>query len=304
MQEMRPWYQAAIQNKGKLNWTDPYPDAATGYMIVTLSKTIEDGNKTIGVLAMHISLTSLSDLVTQTKFGETGYAVLIDKSGKFVAHPDQTKISTDLSKEAIYKHMTDQSGSMITEYNGAERIIGYSTLPTTGWSIAGIMDVQEVSNQVNQTVPFTLLILAIILVLCILITYTITKSLTKPLKQLQSSIQQMANGDLTVESKISRRDELGTLARGFDQMALQMKDLMQKVKILSSKLNESSITLVANAEENAAASNQVAITMEGIASEATHQAEVVQTNQTVHAMTCCISIITYRQSRKSYTSSS
>ncbi len=282
---LRPWYQAAIHNKGKLNWTEPYPDAATGYMIVTLSKTIEDGDKTIGVLAMHISLTSLSDLVTQTKFGESGYAVLIDKNGKFVAHPDPTMISTDLSKEAIYKNMTGQSGSMIAEYNGAERIIGYSTLPTTGWMIAGIMDVQEVSKQVNQTVPFTLLILAVILVLGIIITYIITRSLTKPLEQLQSSIQQMENGDLTVESNISRRDEFGTLAKGFDQMAFQMKGLMQKIKIHSNKLNESAITLVANAEENAAASNQVAVTMEEIASGATHQAEVVQANQSaIHDM--------------------
>ena len=54
---------------------------------------------------MHISLTSLSDLITQTKFGESGYTVLIDKNGKFVAHPDPTIISTDLSQEAIYKKM-------------------------------------------------------------------------------------------------------------------------------------------------------------------------------------------------------
>ncbi len=276
---VRPWYQAAIQNKGKLNWTEPYPDAATGYMIVTLSKTIEDGDKTIGVLAMHISLTSLSDLITQTKFGENGYTVLIDHSGKFVAHPDQTKISTDFSQEAIYKQMNGKSGSMIEEYNGAERIIGYSTLPTTGWTIAGFMDIQEVSNQVNRTVPFTLLILAIVLVLGIMITYIITRSLIKPISQLQTSIQQMENGDLTVESNITRRDELGALARGFDKMTLQMKELMQKVKTLSSKVNESSITLVANAEESAAASNQVAVTMEEIASGATHQAEVVQAIQ-------------------------
>ena len=93
------------------------------------------------------------------------------------------------------------------------------------------MNVKEVSKQVNQTVPFTLFILAIILVLCIFITYIITRSLTKPLKQLQSSIQQMDDGDLTVESKIARRDELGALAKGFDRMALQMKELMQKIKI-------------------------------------------------------------------------
>ena len=276
---VRPWYQAAIQNKGKLNWTEPYPDAATGDMIVTLSKTIEDGDKTIGVLAMHISLTTLTSLINQTKFGENGYAVLIDKSGKFVAHPDKTQISADLSKEAIYKQMSGKSGSMIEEYKGAKRIIGYSTLPTTGWIIAGIMDVQEVSNQVNQTVPFTLLTLFIVLVLCIIITYIITRSLIKPLKQLQVVTKQMAAGDLTVESNISRRDELGTLATGFDTMAAHMKELMQHVRTLSSKVNESSITLVANAEENSAASNQVAVTMEEIASGATHQAEVVQANQ-------------------------
>ena len=64
-----------------------------------------------------------------------------------------------------------------------------------------------------------------------------------------------------------------------------MKGLMQKIKIHSNKLNESAITLVANAEENAAASNQVAVTMEEIASGATHQAEVVQANQSaIHDM--------------------
>ena len=42
---------------------------------------------------------------------------------------------------------------------------------------------------------------------------------------------------------------------------------------------------MANAEENAAASNQVAVTMEEIASGATHQAEVVQENQSaIHAL--------------------
>src|SRR4051794_23891174 len=49
--------------------------------------------------------------------------------------------------------------------------------------------------------------------------------------------------------------------------------------MLSRKVSESSIPLVANAEENAAAANQVAMTMEEIASGATYQAEVVQTNQ-------------------------
>jgi methyl-accepting chemotaxis protein len=62
---------------------------------------------------MHMSLTSLTDLVNQTKFGESGYAVLIDKSGKFITHPDQTKISTDLSKEAIYKQMNNESGFIV-----------------------------------------------------------------------------------------------------------------------------------------------------------------------------------------------
>ncbi|QEK11615.1 hypothetical protein FQB35_04140 [Crassaminicella thermophila] len=45
---VRPWYKKAIENKGKTVLSEPYQDASTGEVVITVAKTVLDGNKVIG----------------------------------------------------------------------------------------------------------------------------------------------------------------------------------------------------------------------------------------------------------------
>ncbi|WP_285768580.1 methyl-accepting chemotaxis protein [Peribacillus sp. SI8-4] len=275
----REWYQTALKEKNETIWTEPYTDQATNEMVITAAKAIYDGDRLIGVLGVDISIDTLVKMVNQTKFGETGYSVLLDKKGAFVTHPDKEKIQQDISKENIFKKMKSESGSMIEEYEGKKRIIGYATNPTTGWRIAGLMDENEVIVRASPMIKDNIITLLIVFTITALSAIFITRSLTNPIKKLQGSIRKMADGDFTAKNSISRTDEIGQLAEDTNMMARNMSQMLGKVNNLSDKVSDSSMTLVASAEENSAAANEVALTMEQIASGAIDQIEVGQNNE-------------------------
>ncbi|MGE7685226.1 methyl-accepting chemotaxis protein [Peribacillus simplex] len=89
----------------------------------------------------------------------------------------------------------------------------------------------------------------------------------------------MADGDFTSKNSISRKDEIGQLAEDTSLMTRNMSHMLGVVNNLSDKVSDSSMTLVASAEENSAAANEVAMTMEQIAAGAIDQIEVGQNNE-------------------------
>ncbi len=60
----RPWYQAAEEAGGKVVITDPYVDAASGKMMVTLSQTGGDGR---GVIAVDVDVDRISEIAKKLK---------------------------------------------------------------------------------------------------------------------------------------------------------------------------------------------------------------------------------------------
>jgi len=64
--------------------------------------------------------------------------------------------------------------------------------------------------------------LAIVVLLC----YGFAYHLTKPLRKLQHAVDRFGRGDLTTRVESNRRDELGQLARTFNQMADRIETLL------------------------------------------------------------------------------
>lgn len=70
--------------------------------------------------------------------------------------------------------------------------------------------------------PYHLWILGIVVLLC----YGLALHLTSPVRSLQRAVDSFGTGDLTVRAPATRRDELGQLARTFNQMAERIQTLV------------------------------------------------------------------------------
>jgi two-component system sensor histidine kinase CpxA len=68
--------------------------------------------------------------------------------------------------------------------------------------------------------------LSILGILAVL-SYAFARRLTNPVKRLQTVVEQFGHGDLAARTRSRRRDEIGTLARSFDQMADRIAVLLQ-----------------------------------------------------------------------------
>ncbi len=60
----------------------------------------------------------------------------------------------------------------------------------------------------------------------VLLSYVLALHLTSPLRRLQKAVEQFGRGDFSARVKSRRRDELGQVARTFDQMADRMQTLL------------------------------------------------------------------------------
>ena len=276
----RPWYQAAVENK-EVTWTEAYVDTATNQTIITLTKPVYENATLVGVMGIDISIQTLTELINKTKFGNTGFAFILDQNGHILAHPDESKVTQDFNKEKVYQQMINETGSLTGHLDGKDRIFGYATNPTTQWKLVGLLDSSEAESRVNASLLSILTTLAAILILAAVLSFFIAKSITKPLIQLKTTVQQMANGDLTATSDINRSDEIGQLAHNFDKMVLRLQGMLRSIRTISEKVTDSSMTLVASSEENTAASNEVAMTIQQIAGGTSDQAEILQDNETV-----------------------
>jgi PAS domain-containing protein len=87
--EQRPWYIAASpkQNPGRdVVWSEPYLDAANNGVVVTSSLPIIDEHSVFrGVIAIDLKLADITTLISTIRYGESGYAFLIDRDGHMIA---------------------------------------------------------------------------------------------------------------------------------------------------------------------------------------------------------------------------
>ncbi|MCL2179739.1 MAG: ATP-binding protein [Treponema sp.] len=83
----RPWYLGAYAGNGGICYTDPYIDAETGELNLSVSKLVFDsGGTPFGVVAFDVYLSSITDFIIGMNFLGNGYGALLDSQRRFIIH--------------------------------------------------------------------------------------------------------------------------------------------------------------------------------------------------------------------------
>jgi methyl-accepting chemotaxis protein len=113
----KPWYTEALKNKDSIVVSDLYKDEKSGQTTVTISRTVQYKNDTVGVLAMDIDMNNLANQLSNIKIGKAGYVFIINKTGIVISHPENSKIGTDLPTKMSYWKNVSSKESGFEEYN-------------------------------------------------------------------------------------------------------------------------------------------------------------------------------------------
>ncbi|MGP4062379.1 methyl-accepting chemotaxis protein [Halobacillus sp. H74] len=270
----RLWYEKSLENLGEVIWTEPYVDAASGDTVVSAARAIESGGDVAGVFSIDFTVTTLFEMVDDVKIGETGHSVMVSDTGVFLVHPNKDMIGESAEGTPYYSAIaSSEQGSYEFTEDGEKKVAAFATNPQTGWKMMGIVNVSDFQQQASQILLPIVIVLIVVILISLLIAVMLTRHLTKPIKQLQQLMSKAGQGNFSIHAKMDRSDEIGDLSNDFQHMIDSIQSLLKKVKSSSGLVSESAENMLANAEQNTAASNEISRAIQEIATGAQYQTE-------------------------------
>ncbi|MBR0668365.1 GAF domain-containing protein [Roseomonas hellenica] len=89
----RPWYQGALQ-QGGVAWTDVYVFFTSRTPGLSVSVPTDWGEP-VGAIGLDIDLVALSRFLAGLQVGRHGQAMILDREGRLIAHPDPARVLRD-----------------------------------------------------------------------------------------------------------------------------------------------------------------------------------------------------------------
>ncbi|MBS7661108.1 methyl-accepting chemotaxis protein [Pseudomonas lalucatii] len=283
----RPWYPVAKSANSAL-LTEPYPDAATGEILISAVAKLSDRGQFKGAFGGDISLKTISDTINTLDFNGAGYAFLLTREGNIISHPN-----TELNGKPLGELFDGKVPALRQELSaiaGAGKELLVSFTPLSGlkgmdWYIGVVLDESKVMAEANalswRAATGTLLGVA----LSLLLLGALVARLLRPLSQLQGSLRDInsGEGDLTRRLPAQGDDEIASVEREFNGFLENLQGLIGDVMGSSRQVRES--TSLTSSEANQAASrlqeqlqelDQLATAMQEMASTAEEVARNAQ----------------------------
>ncbi|HAS6832308.1 TPA: HAMP domain-containing protein [Vibrio parahaemolyticus] len=221
----RPWFIAA-KNKGDLVVTDPYVDASSKNVIISVGTPVKQNGQFLAGMFYDLELTSLSDLVNQVKLFDAGYLFLVTDDGTTIAHP-QSKYNGE--KLNSYLPQVDlNKATQHIEVDNNPYMVSLTHIPSENWYVGAIIDETAAYSVVGE-LRNSAIIYSIIAVLASVIALTLLiRTLMRPLDTLNTAIKDVASGkgDLTQRLETDTDQEFSELAKNFNTF---MENLQQQI---------------------------------------------------------------------------
>jgi methyl-accepting chemotaxis protein len=200
---------------------------ATGKPGLSLAAPLHDAQQNIvGVLFLMSHLTSVSQAVTDIQIGKSGFAILLDQSGKAIAHgrPEMVKEALqDLRMHPAFRNKQVTGQPAVYEEQGTRKI-AYTQKTQQGWTLITQQDYDEAYAPLYETWRYGVILLSVTTGLFTGLAYLLAKRLSNPIRQLTATAEQISLGQLdAVVAGTERGDELGALARAIARLEVSMK---------------------------------------------------------------------------------
>ena len=240
---------AKAMSKNDAVITDPYYDPSSDSVMASCSAPIfNDQNQYIGCITVDLSLETISDIISNIKVGQNGYAILTMGDGTYIYTKDSSKvtnamnIANDTGINAIASTvLSNEKGE--TEFNSSEgkMRVYYSTMPEVGWKLLLLLPNSEVFS-VAQRMMLVIIIIAIVAILITsLLIFFIAKGIAKPIVKVKEFAKDLANGDFTVSKiAVGRSDEIGQMSESLNEMYESNSEVIRNISIGSNEVSGSS----------------------------------------------------------------
>lgn len=292
----RIWFSGALEaGEGNCAYTDPYIDAITGSVVVSVSTPVKiQGHQCVLMFDINIDtiLNKVNSLTT-----DNNTAFMTTQDGMIVTHPNTDYLIKDESSTNIsdVTKNINQSSTHITEftdYDNTVRYLATATVPATGWNLSVTLAKSSVSAQVKKALILPIVVGVVLLAASVIFVSAVLKKQLTPMNEMKEFVNKniMGEGNSVYEDEASEiKVMINELQEKFLRIVMETKD---KSVVISDETGEIT-NLVQNMAETIA---QISDMMDNVVAKSDMQTdsvlqisssceEVVQTVDTLSAQT-------------------
>ncbi|MEN2769165.1 methyl-accepting chemotaxis protein [Ornithinibacillus xuwenensis] len=275
------WYVQGMQSDVPV-WTAPYYDETLGQTFITTAVSFNNQEKNIsGVITSDYVLNSIQAVISEIQVEDSGYAVLIDQDGNFLAHPDQEKLMTsnlaeDIKNdgEAVDGIVSKENGKEIVQIAGSEYEVHFKTLPKVGWKIVLFAPTDELYASLPVLLNKLIITSSILIIFIILIVFYIGKTVSKDANRMNAQLEILASGDLTKRLDTKSKDEFGQMGQHFNHSVNSLQSMLSTIASSTEHVAATAEQLSASSEEINSSVEEVANSIQDVADNASSQSEL------------------------------
>ena len=223
----RDYFKETMRTRASV-LSQPVRGLITGRPLVAMTAPIFDTQGAVtGMLVGTLDLGRNSFIkdISINRIGKTGYFYLLTQSGIYVAHPDDTRLLTNVydrkgASPAISLALGGFQGTTkSTTRFGIEALFSFKKLSSTDWVVAAIYPTKEAFEPVSKVVFNAILIALLLTCLLVPLAWWLIGRQLVPLQQLRNRMLNTHDDATPIVVPFAHKyDEIGDLARAFDDL--------------------------------------------------------------------------------------
>jgi methyl-accepting chemotaxis protein len=262
--------------RGETVISDPVIARSTGHLVTIVAVPVKVNGQVTGVLYGSVDMEGLSKKVLSIKIGQTGYAYVMQQNGLTIIHPDKEvamKLNAvsepklpEILRAVNARIVKGEKGFATYEYGGVKKMVSFAPIEGAKWFLAVNVPEAEVTGTLAALTTISLVTVVVVLVVAALFIAWFARRIARPVQQLEAAANRIAAGDISLARlDIDSNDEIGRLGHSFEQMARNLRTLIQKILGATDQVAASSEELTASSEQSAQAANQIAAAITEVA---------------------------------------
>jgi methyl-accepting chemotaxis protein len=209
-------------------------DDDADYILTASSPVLRPDGTIIGAVILRINLDTINSIVTDyTGLGETGETYLVNIHNQGMRSWSRFTDGLNMQqKVATYPVLQAQAGvaqgsGIYEDYRGLEVLGSWKAIPDSEWLMLSEINADEAFAPATALGTTIVLLTVIVAAVIVLISLWQAGTIARPIVTIAHAAARVAEGALDERVNISNRGEIGILARAFNRMTDNLRDLVE-----------------------------------------------------------------------------
>ena len=221
------------------------------------------------VLAAEVSFEKVRASLETFHLGDHGAAFLVDETGRILVHRETDRVGEDLAKQPFVAERLADPGHAsapgeIRDAAGKKWLVAWA--PVANWGVMVAQPADDALRASRSLLGQTVVWVVTSLLFAVVLAVFYAREVSRPVLQAAEGARKLAAGELDHRLRSTSHDEIGDLARAFDDMAEKLQSSMSEIARQNGEIRAWNATLMEKVEERTRALREA-------------QAELIQTKK-------------------------